>query len=389
MPRRCWKEALMASPLFCTLGLLAIIVITLVNVCVGRPFYPLPSKQDVEKRQPIQTFRPYNIAHRGSNGELPEETAAAYMRAIEEGADFIETDILATKDGALICFHDVYLDDVTNVIHHKEFADRKRTYEVQGSNTTGFFIVDFTLEEIKTLRVNQRYKFRDQSYNGKFPIITFEEYIAIALDAPRIVGIYPEIKNPVFINEHVKWADGKRFEDKFIETLQKYGYKGEYMSKGWLSQPIFIQSFAPTSLIYVSNLTDSPKIFLIDDVNVPTQDRDQSYSEITSDAYFDYIKQYVVGIGPWKDTVVPPMENHLTTATDLVAKAHAHDLQVHPYTYRNEFMFLHFNFHQDPFAEYDYWINKIGIDGLFTDFTGSLHNFQEWTSHSCNKKSEV
>ncbi|XP_031491055.1 glycerophosphodiester phosphodiesterase GDPD6 [Nymphaea colorata] len=390
MPRRCWEKALMASPLFCTLGLLAIIVLTLVNACVGRPFYPLPSKQDVENRQPIQTFRPYNIAHRGSNGELPEETAAAYMRAIEEGADFIETDILATKDGALICFHDVYLDDVTNVIHHKEFADRKRTYEVQGSNTTGFFTVDFTLEEIKTLRVNQRYKFRDQSYNGKFPIITFEEYIAIALDAPRIVGIYPEIKNPVFINEHVKWAGGKRFEDKFIETLQKYGYKGEYMSKDWLSQPIFIQSFAPTSLIYVSNLTDSPKIFLIDDVNVPTQDTNQSYSEITSDAYFNYIKQYVVGIGPWKDTVVPPMENHLTTATDLVAKAHAHDLQVHPYTYRNEFMFLHFNFRQDPYVEYDYWINKIGIDGLFTDFTGSLHNFQDWTSHSSkNKKSEV
>ncbi|CAN6470192.1 unnamed protein product [Victoria cruziana] len=373
------------SSLYLMAGLLAIIFLTPVNVCVGRPFYPLPSKHDLKNRQSIQTFRPYNIAHRGSNGELPEETTAAYMRAIDEGADFIETDILATRDGALICFHDVYLDDLTDVIQHKEFADRKRTYEVQGDYTTGFFTVDFTLEEIKTLRVNQRYKFRDQSYNGKFPILTFEEYIAIALDAPRTVGIYPEIKNPVFINEHVKWADGKRFEDKFIETLQKYGYKGEYLSENWLSQPIFIQSFAPTSLIYVSNLTDSPKIFLIDDVDVPTQDTNQSYSDITSDAYFDYIKQYVVGIGPWKDTVAPPINNHLSTATDLVAKAHAHDLQVHPYTYRNEFMFLHFNFHQDPFAEYDYWINKIGIDGLFTDFAGSLHSFQEWTSHSSKR----
>ncbi|KAF3785827.1 hypothetical protein EJ110_NYTH26970 [Nymphaea thermarum] len=252
------------------------------------------------------------------------------QRAIEEGADFIQTDILATKDGALICFQDVYLDDVTNVIHHKEFANHKRTYEVQGSNTTGFFTVDFTLEEIKTLRV--------------------------------------------------KWAGGKRFEDKFTETLQKYGYKGEYMSKDWMSQPIFIQFFGPTSLIYVSNLTDSLKIFIIDDVNVPTQDTNQSYSEITSDAYFDYIKQYVVGIRPWKDTFVPPIENHMITATDLL----------HPYTYRNEFMFLHFNFHHDPYAEYGYWINKIGIDGLFTDFTGNLRNFQDWTSHSSkNKKSKV
>ncbi|KAF5734120.1 hypothetical protein HS088_TW16G00562 [Tripterygium wilfordii] len=215
---------------------------------------------------------------------------------------------------------------------------------------------------------------------GKFPIITFEEFIAIALDAPRIVGIYPEIKNPVFINQHVKWQDGKKFEDKFVETLKKYGYKGSYLSKDWLKQPAFIQSFAPTSLVYVSKLTELPKIFLIDDVTVPTQDTNQSYWEITSDAYFDYIKEYVVGIGPWKDTVVPVINNYLQTPSDLVARAHAHDLQVHPYTFRNENQFLHFNFSEDPYAEYNYWINKIGVDGLFTDFTGSLHNFQEWTA---------
>lgn len=356
------------------------VFLLLIVGCAARPFYPLPSKVDARDRLPLQTSRPYNVAHRGSNGELPEETAAAYMRAIEEGADFIETDILASKDGALICFHDVTLDDTTDIAEHKEFADRRTTYEVQGFNTTGWFSVDFTLEELKTLRVKQRYKFRDQQYNGKFTIITFEEFISIALDAPRVVGIYPEIKNPVFINQRVKWPDGKRFEDHFVATLKKYGYKGSYMSEDWLKQPVFIQSFAPTSLIYISNQTNLPKIFLIDDVTVPTQDTNQSYWEITSDSYFSFIKQYVVGIGPWKDTIVPVVDNYLQTPTDLVAKAHAHDLQVHPYTYRNENQFLHFNFHQDPYAEYNYWINKIGVDGLFTDFTGSLHNFQEWTS---------
>ncbi|KAI9070774.1 hypothetical protein K1719_047265 [Acacia pycnantha] len=356
------------------------IYLFLIAGCTARPLYPLPSKDTEKNRQPLQTFRPYNIAHRGSNGELPEETSPAYMRAIEEGADFIETDILASKDGVLICFHDVTLDDTTDVAKHKEFADRKRTYEVQGVNVTGFFTVDFTLKELKSLRVNQRHTFRDQQYNGKFQIITFEEYISIALDAPRVVGIYPEIKNPVLINQHVKWPDNKRFEDKFVETLQKYGYKGSYLTKDWLKQPAFIQSFAPTSLIYVSNLTDLPKIFLIDDITIPTQDTNQSYWEITSDAYLDYIKQYVVGIGPWKDTVVPAAGNYLQTPTDLVARAHAHDLQVHPYTYRNENQFLHFNFHQDPYAEYDYWINTIGVDGVFTDFTGTFHNFQVWTS---------
>ncbi|MCD7473589.1 Glycerophosphodiester phosphodiesterase domain-containing protein 5 [Datura stramonium] len=357
--------------------------------CSARPLYPLPGRRNDRNKQPLQTFRAYNIAHRGSNGEIPEETAAAYMRAIEEGTDFIETDILASKDGALICFHDVILDDTTDIANHKEFADRKRTYEVQGVNTTGFFLVDFTLEELKLLHVKQRYPFRDQQYNGEFSIITFEEFISIALDAHRVVGIYPEIKNPVLINQHVKWPGGKKFEDKFVETLKKYGYKGSYMSKQWLKQPAFIQSFAPTSLIYISNQTDLPKIFLIDDMNTPTQDTNQSYWEITSDDYLDYIKEYVVGIGPWKDTIVPCSNNYLQTPSDLVARAHARNLQVHPYTFRNENKFLHFNFSEDPYNEYDYWINKIGVDGLFTDFTGSLHHYQEWTNPFASGEKEA
>ena len=93
------------------------------------------------------------------------------------------------------------------------------------------------------------------------------------------------------------------------------------------------------------------------------------------------MRKYVVGIGPWKDTVVPPTkDNRLATPTDLVAMAHARGLQVHPYTYRNENKFLHFNFRQDPYAEYDYWINDVGVDGLFTDFPASLRRFQEWTA---------
>ncbi|CAJ2664658.1 unnamed protein product [Trifolium pratense] len=293
----------------------------------ARPFYPLPGKGDDGSRRPLQTFRPYNVAHRGSNGEIPEETSQAYLRAIEEGADFIETDILSSKDGVLICFHDVTLDNTTDIAKYKEFANRKRTYEVQGNNTTGFFTVDFTLKELKSLRVNQRFSFRDQQYNGKFQIITFEEFINIALDAPRVVGIYPEIKNPVLINQYVKWSDGKRFEDKFVETLQKYGYKGSYLSKDWLKQPAFVQSFAPTSLVYISNKTELPKILLIDEVDIPTQDTNQSYWEITSDTYLDYIKQYVVGIGPWKDTIVPVVNNYTTNPSDLVARAHARNLQ--------------------------------------------------------------
>ncbi|KAE9601912.1 hypothetical protein Lal_00040974 [Lupinus albus] len=366
----------------------SLVFMLLIIGCTAIPVYPIHRHVQHGSRKPLQTFRPYNIAHRGSNGELPEETAPAYLRAIEEGADFIETDILSSKDGVLICFHDVTLDDTTDVANHQEFANRKRTYEVQGENVTGFFTVDFTLKELKSLRVKQRYNFRDQQYNGKFQIITFEEYISIALEAPRVVGIYPEIKNPILINQHVKWADGKLFEDKFVETLKKYGYKGSYLSKDWLKQPAFIQSFAPTSLVYTSNQTDLPKILLIDDITIPTQDTNQSYWEITSDSYFEYIKDYVVGIGPWKETVVTVVNNYLQTPSDLVKRAHAHNLQVHTYTYRNENKFLCFNFNQDPYQEYDYWVKKIGVDGLFTDFTGSLHKYQEWTSSNRHNESD-
>ncbi|KAF2282323.1 hypothetical protein GH714_043852 [Hevea brasiliensis] len=246
-------------------GYVLIIFLSLILVSTARPIYPLPSKISHGSKQPLQTSRPYNIAHRGSNGEIPEETAAAYKRAIEEGVDFIEADILSSKDGVLICFHDVTL--MTQLILQSTRSSQivKGPMMCKGSTLLAFSLV--------------------------------------------------------------KWSDGKRFEDKFVGTLKKYGYNGSYMSKDWLKQPIFIQSFAPTSLVYI-NLTDSPKIFLIDDVTIPTQDTNQ----------------------------------------------------VHPYTYRNEDSFLHYNFHQDPYEEYDYWINTVGVDGLFTDFPGSLHNFQEWTS---------
>jgi len=379
----------MASPnpgvVYCVYAVLLVLLLwasapEVANASRRYPYFPLSSEEEGPARQPLQTQRPFNIAHRGSNGEFPEATAGAYLRAIVEGADFIETDITATKDGKLICFHDLILDAVTDVANHTEFADRIRTYEVEGETVTGYFTVDFTLEEIKTLRARQRFPFRDQSFNGKYQVLTFEEYIAIALNADRVVGIYPEIKSPVFVNRHVKWPGGKTHEDIFVETLLKHGYKGKYLSKEWKEQPLFIQSFAPTSLIQASKLTDSPLILLIDGVDRFTQDTNQTFSEITSDEYFRFISKYVVGLGPWKDTIAPPdTHNYITKPTDFVTRAHAHDLQVHPYTFRNEFQFVHFDFHQDPYQEIEYWMHKICVDGLFTDFAGTLHLYQEWT----------
>ncbi|KAK3127624.1 hypothetical protein QOZ80_7AG0575940 [Eleusine coracana subsp. coracana] len=364
-----------------TISAAAMVVVVAAAMASGAAARPLVGGGGRDDRAPLQTSRPFNIAHRGSNGELPEETAAAYARAIDEGADFIEADVEATKDGHLVCFHDTTLDDVTDVADHPEFAGRRRTLEVQWANVTGYFIIDFTLAELKTLRAKQRWDFRDKSHDGVSPIITFEEFIDIALNAKRVVGIYPEMKNPVFMNKHVKWADGKKYEDRFIATLKKYGYGGKYLTPAWRAKPVFIQSFAPTSLIRAAELTDSPLVFLVDDVTARTEDTNQSYDEVTSGEHLDHMGRHnVVGIGPWKDTVVPPTRgNLLATPTDLVAMAHARGMQV---TFRNENEFLHFNFRQDPYAEYDYWINDVGVDGLFTDFPASLRRFQDWTARN-------
>lgn len=359
--------------------LCAIVVLLLPLVDARAP--PLPSDSQLSGyKKPLQTQRPFNVAHRGASGELPEETRAAYLRAIEVGADFIESDVEATKDGKLICFHDVTLDATTNVANLTQFAGRNRTYSVEGQMVSGYFVVDFTWAEIQTLTVKQRFPGRDQSFNWKYGIITFEEYIQIALAADRIVGIYPECKNPVHMNEHVKWPGNKTFEDEFAATLLKFGYKGKYLSEDWKKQPLFIQSFAPTALVKISKLTDSPLVFLIDDTTARTQDTNQSYAEITSDNYWKYLKSFgVVGLGPWKDTIVAPdANNYLTPPTDFVARAHKHGLQVHPYTFRNDNQYLRFNYHMDPYEEYMYWSNVIGVDGFFTDFTRTLERYQNW-----------
>ncbi|XP_052622585.1 uncharacterized protein LOC111882411 [Lactuca sativa] len=125
--------------LICTCTDLIITFLLLFIGCSSRPLYPLPS-HDEKTKMPLQTFRPFNVAHRGSNGELPEETAPSYLRAIEEGTYFIEMDILVSKDGVLMCHHDVILDDTTDVLEHIQFADRKRTYEVEGANMNGLFM---------------------------------------------------------------------------------------------------------------------------------------------------------------------------------------------------------------------------------------------------------
>src|SRR5215213_9253173 len=163
------------------------------------------------------------VAHRGASGYLPEHTLEGYTLAIEMGADFVEPDLVVTKDGVLVARHEPMLSGTTDVANRPEFASRKTTRKVDGVDTTDWFAGDFTLAEIKQLRAKQAMADRDQSKNGQFAIPTLQEVIDLAKAESarlnRTVGIYPETKHPLF---HA--AIGLPLEDGLLEALGKAGW---------------------------------------------------------------------------------------------------------------------------------------------------------------------
>lgn len=178
------------------------------------------------------------LAHRGASGYRPEHTLEGYRLAVEMGADFIEPDVVSTKDGKLIVRHENNIIDTTDVA--EKFPARKTTKEIDGVKMEGFFTEDFTLAELKQLRAKQRVKSRPQEYNGKFAIPTLEEVLALSKElsntSGRVIGVYPEIKHPTYFKKI-----GLPLEAKILSALNSYGFKSA-------SDPVFIQSFEPTSL---------------------------------------------------------------------------------------------------------------------------------------------
>uniref|UniRef100_H2YK22 glycerophosphodiester phosphodiesterase n=1 Tax=Ciona savignyi TaxID=51511 RepID=H2YK22_CIOSA len=305
----------------------------------------------------LPSNRPLNIAHRGSSGMRPEHTVAAYQLAVDQGADIIECDLAVTKDKQLICTHDAWLNKTTDVHTKPEFQDRVKRYRIDGRFIEDYFTVDFTMEELKTLRTVQSRSYRDQSYNYQFPMASFDDYIAVVKNASafgRTIGIYPETKNPSFFNGILE-AENTTMEDILLASLEKYGYVNA-------NSPCFIQSFDENSLRYMANKTELPLIILN-----PLLLTDQKMTEL---AVFCY------GIGPSKSEILPvnPTSNKLLQSTDFITRAHAKGFKIHPYTFRNEDQFLAFDYGSDPYEEYQTFVN-LGVDGLFTDFPHSFSKF--------------
>ncbi|XLZ72343.1 glycerophosphodiester phosphodiesterase [Massilia sp. SR12] len=336
------------------------------------------------------------VAHRGASGYIPEQTVEAYAKAIEQGADAIEPDVVSTKDGVLIARHDPNLAFSTDVAEHPEFAARKRKLSVDGDVQEGWFASDFTLAEIKTLGGIATDAERPQQFNGKYKIATVQEIIDMIKKSGRTIVMYPETKNPSFHRQQ-----GVPLEDKLLALLSGAGWSDA-------SAPVFVQSFEPGSLKYMRSKGSKLKMVQLidaDDVDLKTgaltyaapYDRPYDwaqagdkrlFSDMVTPAGLAEIKTYADGIGPWKRYIVSVKgtldasgkvvdvngdgkinETDTTTQapTTLVADAHKAGLFVHPYTFRNEKRRLAGNYKGDPVQEYKQFY-AIGIDGLFTDF---------------------
>ncbi|HKV10282.1 MAG TPA: glycerophosphodiester phosphodiesterase [Thermoanaerobaculia bacterium] len=290
--------------------------------------------------------RPIVIAHRGASGYRPEHTLASYELAIEMGADFIEPDLVPTKDGALVARHENEISETTDVASRPEFVDRRTTKRIDGAEVTGWFTEDFTLAEIKTLRAQERLPFRDPSWNGRFEVPTFAEVLELARRGNA--GVYPETKHPTYFR-----SIGLPLEETLVQTLHAAGYRGR-------SAPVYLQSFEVENLKALRGMTDLPLIQLLDAAGGPYDLQGRSYEEMATPAGLAEVATYADGIGPNKRLIVPARPG-------LVDDAHRAGLLVHPWTFRSDGPFLAPDYQGEPEREYEQFF-ALGVDGVFSDF---------------------
>ncbi|HOO62398.1 MAG TPA: glycerophosphodiester phosphodiesterase [Synergistaceae bacterium] len=303
------------------------------------------------------------IGHRGACGHIPEHTLASYALAIEMGADFVEPDVVSTRDGILICRHDCELGSTTDAA--VKFPERKKTVVIDGKEMTGWFAEDFTLAEIKSLRAKERLEFRDHSRDGLYEVPTLQEVFSLVKEKSREkgreIGIYPETKHPSYHD-----ALGLSLEEPLVELLKQNGYASP-------SDPVIIQSFEIANLKELHDKTRLRLVQLFDEFHLQpgcllAAGKPGTYKDMATSEGLNEIASYAYGIGPWKETIMPrDKNNHLQKPSSLIEDAHKAGLKVHIYTMRNEKSYLAEEYAGDPREEYRAWI-RMGVDGFFTDY---------------------
>jgi glycerophosphoryl diester phosphodiesterase len=307
------------------------------------------------------------IAHRGASGYRPEHTPAAYRLAAALGADYLEPDLVATLDGVLVARHENEISGTTDVADHPVFADRKITKIVDGTAVTGWFVEDFTYEELRTLRTRERMpalRAANTAYDGREPIPTFDDVVALARHESarlgRSIGVFPEIKHPTYFR-HL----GLPLEELLAERIVALGLN----PGGDNSAEVMVQSFEPTSLRRLAVMTEAPLVQLIDSDGVPNDflrvgDR-RTFADLMEPAGLREVATYAHVLAPHKDLVIPRTSSGaLDAPTSLVDQAHRAGLAVHVWTFRAEQRFLPTGL--DLAAELARFA-ATGIDGVFVD----------------------
>ena len=380
----------------------------------------LPTAAPAQPRHGDHHAQPLVIGHRGASGYRPEHTLASYRLAAELGADYIEPDLVSTKDGVLVARHENEISGTTDVAAHGEFASRKKTKVIDGASVTGWFTEDFTLRELKTLRAKERIpalrpenaKFdgefasrkktkvidgasvtgwftedftlrelktlrakerlpdlrpQNTKYDGKFEIPTFEEVLdlraRLSRKLHRPLGVYPETKHPTYFR-----SIGLPLEPALVRSLNRNGLNHR-------RAPVFVQSFETGNLRALDPVLKVPLVQLLDARAKVIPGDTRTYGELATPAGLRGIARYAEGVGPSKDYIVPRDElGNSLAPTTFVRDAHAAGLQVHPYTFRreNSFLPLELRSSTDPAGIGDLKAEirqffALGVDGVFTD----------------------
>jgi glycerophosphoryl diester phosphodiesterase len=319
--------------------------------------------------------QPIVIGHRGASGYAPEHTLVSYFTAIAQGADYIEPDLVMTRDGVMVARHENEIGGTTDVASRGQFAGRRTTKVIDSAGVTGWFTEDFLLEELKTLRARERIPHvrpANTRLDGTLEIPTLEEILALArgveeqrrararelgLPAPRPIGVYPETKHPSYFA-----GIGLAMEEPLVAALERHGYRGP-------EGDVFLQSFETANLKELRRLTRLPLVQLIEASGAPYDfvrgGDPRTYADLVTPEGLEEIAGYASCIGPAKSLVIArDGEGKLMQPTSLVADCHARGLGVHPWTFRAEREFLPAGL--DLARELEVFL-AAGVDGVFCD----------------------
>ncbi|MDR0235459.1 glycerophosphodiester phosphodiesterase [Acinetobacter sp.] len=326
------------------------------------------------------------VGHRGASALRPEHTLESYQKAIDDGADFIEPDLVSTKDGVLVARHENEIGGTTNVSTLAQFADRKKSKTIDGVSLTGWFTEDFSASELNLIKARERIpalRPNNTQYNDQFNIPTLDQIIDLAeknyKKTGKRIGLYIETKHPTYFQ-----SLNLAMEDPVLKTLAKYQYTREIA-------PIYLQSFEVSNLKYFKEqlalhktLKNAKIIQLYDDKKASPADyvatgNKKTYADMATAQGLKEVATYADGVGPWKPYI---FNDSYTAPSSFVADAHAVNLKVHPYTFRPENNFLAANLkcsnaeidaakrcETGANTEYEMYF-KAGVDGLFTDDPG-------------------